>query len=147
LITDHSALTFLHIFADNNGRLMRWSSRLTDFDFPVEHLPGKKVAHVDALSRHVGLVEESPMPTKQEVIQAQLNDLFCERQKVNNFTSTSEFFEDIEGDLYRGGENGKALLVIPETLIERVISCNHSSLFAAHPGSTITYDLIALKYW
>jgi hypothetical protein len=56
------------------------------------------------------------MPTKQEVIQAQLNDSFCERQKVNNFTSTSEFFQDIEGALYRGGENGKALLVIPETL-------------------------------
>jgi hypothetical protein len=82
------------------------------------------------------------MPTKQEVIQAQLNDSFCERQKVNNFTSTSEFFQDIEGALYRGRENGKALLVIPETLI-----VNHSSLFAAHPGSTRTYDLIALKYW
>jgi hypothetical protein len=87
------------------------------------------------------------MPTKQEVMQAQLNYSFCERQKVNNFTNTSEFFQDIEGALYKRGENGKALLVVLETLIERVISCNHSSLFAAHPGSTRTYDLIALKYW
>jgi transposase InsO family protein len=145
--TDHSALTFLHKFADNNSRLMRWSLRLAEFDFVVEHIPGRKVAHVDALSRHVGLVEESLMPTKQEVIEAQLNDSFCKRQKVNNFTSTSEFFQDTEGALYRRGENGKALLVIPETLIERVISCNHSSVFAAHPGSARTHDLIALKYW
>jgi hypothetical protein len=57
--TDHSALTFSHKFAENNSRLMRWSLRLADFEFSVEHLPGKKVAHVDALSRHVGLVEES----------------------------------------------------------------------------------------
>jgi hypothetical protein len=126
---------------------MIWSLRLSDFEFSVEHLPGKKVAHVDALSRHVGLVEESLMPTKQEVILAQLTYSFCERQKVNNFTSTSEFFHDIEGALYRRGENVKALLVTPEALVERAISCNHNSLFAAHPGSTRPYDLIALKYW
>jgi hypothetical protein len=38
--TDHAALTFLHNFADHNSRLMRWSLRLANFDFSVEHTPG-----------------------------------------------------------------------------------------------------------
>jgi hypothetical protein len=52
--TDHAALTFLHNFAENNSLLMRCSLRLAEFDFTVERTPGSKVAHVDALSRHVG---------------------------------------------------------------------------------------------
>ena len=51
--SDHSALTYLHKFVDNNSRLMRWSLRLTEFDFDVEHRPGAKISHVDALSRHL----------------------------------------------------------------------------------------------
>jgi hypothetical protein len=62
--TDHAALRFLHQFADNNSRLMRWSLRLADFDFVVEHRAGSKIAHADALSRHVRAVEEGLTLTK-----------------------------------------------------------------------------------
>ena len=51
--TDHSALTYLHKFSDDNSRLMRWSLRLAEFDFDIEHRPGANIRHVDALSRHV----------------------------------------------------------------------------------------------
>jgi len=37
--TDHSALTYLQKFVDNNSRLMRWSLRLAEFDFDLEHPP------------------------------------------------------------------------------------------------------------
>jgi hypothetical protein len=50
---------------------MRWSLRLADFEFAVEHTPGSKIAQVEALSRHVGTVDEGPMLTKQEVISEQ----------------------------------------------------------------------------
>jgi hypothetical protein len=46
--TDHPALTRLHKFADNNSRLIRWSLRLTEFYFEVEHRAGRKIPHVDA---------------------------------------------------------------------------------------------------
>jgi hypothetical protein len=49
--TDHAALKFMHKFADNNARLMRWSLRLSEFYFEVEHVPGTKMGHVDALNR------------------------------------------------------------------------------------------------
>ena len=51
--TDHAALKYLHTFADNNSRLMRWSLRLAEFEFEVQHRAGTKIKHVDALSRHV----------------------------------------------------------------------------------------------
>ena len=45
--TDHSALTYLHKFADNNSRLMCWSLRLAEFDFDVEHRQRNKIRHFD----------------------------------------------------------------------------------------------------
>ena len=57
--TDHAALKFLRNFADHIRHLMRWSLRLSEFDFVIEHVPGSKIKHLDALSRHVGLVEDT----------------------------------------------------------------------------------------
>lgn len=66
--TDHAALTYLHMFADNNSRLLRWSLRLAEFDFQVQHRPGTKIKHVDALSRHIQQVMVSETLTKENVI-------------------------------------------------------------------------------
>ena len=35
--TDYSELTYLRNFADHNSRLLRWSPKLSEFDFVVEH--------------------------------------------------------------------------------------------------------------
>ena len=51
--TDHSVLNYLRNFADNNSRMMSWSLKLSDLDFVVEHRTGRKIGHVDALSRRV----------------------------------------------------------------------------------------------
>ena len=40
--TDHSAVTYLRNFSDQNQRLMRWSMKLSELDFIVEHRAGKK---------------------------------------------------------------------------------------------------------
>jgi len=39
--TDHSALTYLQNFADQNSRLLRWSMKLSELDFVVEHRSGR----------------------------------------------------------------------------------------------------------
>jgi hypothetical protein len=69
--TDHAALKFLCNFAENNSRLVRWSLRLSEFDFEIEHVPGSKIKHVDALSRHVGLVEETHLMSKEIMMKEQ----------------------------------------------------------------------------
>jgi hypothetical protein len=41
--TDHSALTNLRNFAENNSRRLRWSLKLSELDFTVEHRAGSKI--------------------------------------------------------------------------------------------------------
>jgi hypothetical protein len=68
-------------------------------------------------------------------------------RKNNRFTTKSEFFLDSDGVLYRSQVGRRALLVVPETLIERIIPVNHDSIFASHPGRVRTDELIELKHW
>ena len=62
LVTDHSALRWLHTMKDTvdggpASRLTRWSLRLQEFDFEVEHKPGKHHHDADAVSRLVSAVD------------------------------------------------------------------------------------------
>ena len=51
LQTDHRPLTFLKSSKTKNNRLLRWSLRLQEFRFRVEHLPGNSNVMADLLSR------------------------------------------------------------------------------------------------
>ena len=90
--TDHSALSFLRNFADNNSRLMRWSLRLSEFDFVVEHKAGSKIGHVDALSRHVSAVMEEGILNKGRILREQKEDAFCNKQNPGIYSGRSDFF-------------------------------------------------------
>ena len=54
--TGHSVLTYLRNIVDNDSHMMNWSLKLSDLDFEVEHRTGRKIGHVDALSRHVTVI-------------------------------------------------------------------------------------------
>ena len=56
---------------------MRWSLRLSEFDFIVEHRSGIKIKHVDALSRHVATIMQDGLPSKEEILAEQREDPFC----------------------------------------------------------------------
>jgi len=56
---------------------MRWSLRLSEFDFVVEHKAGTKIKHADALSRHVGAIMEDSLPDKERFREEQRRDFFC----------------------------------------------------------------------
>ena len=61
LFTDHAPLKWMAKNKDRNDRVTRWFLELQDFTFDVEHKPGKKMAHADALSRrHEDEMEVSP---------------------------------------------------------------------------------------
>ena len=68
--TDHSALKYLQNFPDQNSRLMRWSLKLSELDFVVEHRTGSKIGHVDAPSRHVGAILQEEITASPDKIKA-----------------------------------------------------------------------------
>ena len=58
--TDHSPLPWLKQHKDKSYKLTRWVLRLQEFDIDIVHKPGKKMPHVDALSR-------APVGEKEQV--------------------------------------------------------------------------------
>ena len=77
---DHAAMKYIQKFFDQNSLLLRWSIRLSQLDFVVEHKPGSKMGHVDALSRHVGSVTQDNALNKENVLREQEKDAFCIKQ-------------------------------------------------------------------
>jgi len=77
---------------------MRWALRLPEFQFEIEHAPGSKIKHVDALKRHVGLVEETQLMNKELMMREQKKIHFVNskcttvlQQTVNIFWTWMEF--------------------------------------------------------
>ena len=145
--TDHSALTYMRNFADNNSRLLRWSLKLSELDFVVEHRAGSKIGHADALSRHVGTVTLASTLGKDSIRREQNRDEFCTKTNPGTISRKREFFRDDEGVIYKRRSRGKHQIVVPRALIQTVIRENHDPVFVAHPGIKRTYDLISLNYW
>jgi hypothetical protein len=145
--TDHAALTFLHKFSGNNARLLRWSLRLAEYDFTVQHRPGAKIQHVDALSRHVRVVTTEPTVSKDTVRKEQATDSFCQTLNAEHANKGSELFRDSDGVIYKKRKSGDPLMVVHKSLVGNVISLHHSSVYAAHPGRKRTLDLISLRSW
>ena len=132
--TDHSALSYLRNFADNNSRLMRWSLRLAEFDFIVQHKPGTKIGHVDALSRHVGAVMEDGPPSRERFLEEQGKDSYCSTLRPGNYTSKADYFFDDDGVVYKRQINHKHQLVVPASLIQDVIRANRTPMYVALEG-------------
>src|SRR5260221_14351271 len=51
LRTDHSALRWLKLTPEPIGQQARWLEKLEEFNFRIEHRPGRKHCNADALSR------------------------------------------------------------------------------------------------
>jgi len=145
--TDHSALSYLRKFSDNNSRLMRWSFELSELNFIVEHKPGSKISHEDFLSRHVGVVMHEDSLDKERILCEQQKDEFCTKQELGTYSSKRQFFLDEEGVMYRRQPGDKHEVVVPRSLIFDVIRESHNPVYVAHPGVKRTHDLILLNYW
>ena len=145
--TDHAALTCLKTFSDTNEKLMRWSLKLSELDFIVEHRAGTKIPHLDALSRHVGTISSATQLSPKEILDQQRKDQFCKGLKPGSYSSRQEFFYDNEGLIYRRQRNKKHQLLVPRVLVKRVIRENHDPIYAAHPGVKRTCEVLTLSFW
>jgi len=132
--TEHAALTYWQKFADHNSRLLRWSLKLSELDFVVQHRAGSEIGHVDALSRHVGTTTNPNPLSRKSIWQEQSKNAFCRRQNPVTYHSKSEYYLDSDDVMYRRQQNSKHQLVVPQTLIQEVIRENHDRKYVAHAG-------------
>ncbi|KAG6438878.1 hypothetical protein O3G_MSEX000297, partial [Manduca sexta] len=136
VVTDHSALKWLHKMKDPHGRLGRWAMKLQQFSFDVIHRPGKSHTVPDALSRATAELNilEITEKHKNDWYKAKVEDISFNKNKNNNWTvKNSLLYKKIQMKQYPNVENVWKLY-IPETLREDVLSACHDNPKAGHFG-------------
>jgi hypothetical protein len=111
----------MHNPAGNNSKLLRWSLRLSQFDFVVEHSPGTQIWHAKALSREVQAVMQDLEISREGVKSAKEEDKFCQSLKPGPASGKTEHFKDEEVLIFRQRRNGEQQLVVPLSLARRVV--------------------------
>jgi len=64
LLTDHDSLKYHKTMPNMSGRLARWIEKMAEFDYQLQHIPGKDNIVADALSRRADLAAVSVAPRR-----------------------------------------------------------------------------------
>lgn len=143
VITDHAALKWMLSLKDPSSRLMRWSLRLAEFEFSVEHKPGKKHTNADGLSRAVHAVKQEVLPVVDlEVLRARQR----EDPVVQGLKQAKNFRMSPEKVLYRLC-SGEKKIVVPSSLVQEMIRLNHDLPTTGHAGVAKTLDRVKQQFW
>jgi len=111
------------------------------YSLNVIHREGKRMSHVDALSRIIAYNE--PM-LERELEYRQLQDLRIKDIAEDLEFADNEKFIFIEGLVYKKGSD-KHRFVVPEPMVFNVIRVHHDEM--AHCGVEKTTQGISANYW
>ena len=79
LITDHRALGWLLKLKEPSAKLTKWALRLSEFQYRVQHRPGKQHVVPDALSRHIAVINTEVGSLDRSTVQLeQERDKYCQ---------------------------------------------------------------------
>lgn len=128
-------------------RVARWALLLEEFEYTIEHRPGRSMMHVDALSRNpakgVMLVSESKEGFICRFRRVQQEDE--ELRRILDLTKEHA----IEGFIERNGLllreiNNELLMVVPNSLQTQVIRQAHEQ---GHFATNKTEAIVQRDYW
>lgn len=147
IITDCQAFALTMRKRDLCVRVARWVLLLGEFNYIVEHRPGKHMCHVDALSRHptpmVLLVTGLENSVLSNIKRAQNEDSEIRGiiSAVNQREVEGFIFEN--GILYKCAQND-AFIVVPKCLQVQIVRQAHER---GHFGVIKTEAIIKKDYW
>lgn len=101
IVTDCNALVMTLNKQIVNPRIARWALELQNYDYRTEHRPGKRMSHVDALSRtnSILVIEDNSFEFNLSVCQTQ--DVKVKELKSRLEKKQDEFYEMRNGLIYR----------------------------------------------
>ncbi|XP_043494160.1 uncharacterized protein LOC122519060 [Polistes fuscatus] len=105
-------------------KVARWALSLEEFDFEVEHRPGERMKHVDALSRYpVMCIEDTLL---QNIRKKQEEE---ERLRVIRLVVEKEPYEDyiLENNILMKRVNDKNVIVLPTSMQSNIIRKIHEN--------------------
>ncbi|XP_076392691.1 uncharacterized protein LOC143265294 [Megachile rotundata] len=127
-----------------NPRISRWALYLQEFDYEIQHRPGNKMSHVDALSRCSSILVIQGNSFEQTLSLCQDKD--PEIGKIRELLEKSEMkhFELRDGLVYRKNKMKKLLFYVPRLMEDKVIRSCHDDL--GHVGQDKFFDPLAFKW-
>lgn len=152
IVTDHSALLWLHKLQSPSGRLARWTARLSQFTFEIVHRKGKFNVVPDALSR-------APVPTISSLTFTVEDHCAWYTGMIKKIAEHPEKYPDWKCEdqvLYRFVANRHSVIsnlvewkmVVPKTRRCELFKQCHDDPTSAHLGSFKTYmKLCEVYYW
>ncbi|CAH1969923.1 unnamed protein product [Acanthoscelides obtectus] len=148
IVTDCSAVRGTFEKKDLLPRVARWWLSIQDFDFEIEHRPGDKMKHVDALSRNpVGDV--LIMDASDWVLALQQQDesirIIKEKLAAANDKDILNNYKIRDHKLYRKTLDGKLKLVVPKSARFNILRKYHDDI--GHVGLKRCEAIIKDKFW
>jgi len=120
-----------------NPRISRWALFLQAYDYIIEHCPGSKMLHVDALSRCCTVLVLEGNTFERILSIKQDQDPIIQQLREQLEITEDKFFELRDGLVYRKAKGGKLLFYVPECLENNVIRTCHDNIGHASIGKAI----------
>ena len=118
---------------------------LQDYDYEIQHRPGKRMSHVDALSRCHGVlvIEGNNFEQTLSICQDRDEEICKIREKLER--TEMKFFELRDGLVYRKDKMKKLLFYVPHSMENNVIRTCHDDL--GHVGLDKVINNVTKIYW
>lgn len=142
IVTDCAAFQRTMNKKELSFRVARWTLLLEDFDYNIEHRPGVRMKHVDALSRHpvmaISKCSVIPQVKSQQERDSETKALIeiAKERSYDNY--------HMNGDLLYKFQDGRDLLVIPQSLETDIIRVIHEK---GHFAAKRTEELVRQEYF
>ncbi len=169
ILSDHKPLKWLFSVKEPSSRLVRWRLKLQEFEYDIEHIPGRKNSVADALSRlllyRIKRIDVQPFTKCPTVLlfvkRAPIDTLFSQTLELNDLRhgeiqhlQTSKknlllcFYKNAPSD---AGHTG-TLIQLLNTIQQLCIKFNYTTLGIYDPSkslqdhSSIQLDFLLLKH-
>jgi len=144
IVTDCNALNLTLKKKEIHPRIARWALELQDYDYTMEHRPGSRMQHVDALSRVGSILLIEGTSSDFDLAVKQSRDPAIKNIAERLEKTEDKLFELRNGLIYR--KQGKDLLFwVPAEMEKNVIFRYHDQM--GHFGPEKTSATILLSYW
>lgn len=142
IITDCQALSLTLKKKETNPRIARWVLEMQNYDYVLEHRPGSRMLHVDALSRQIMIIEDNSFDRNLALCQNDDPTIIKIQRELER--SEQKLFEMRNGLVYRK-HRGQILFYVPTALETSVMHKYHNEL--GHVGVEKTVRNIMNSYW
>ncbi|CAK1602518.1 unnamed protein product [Parnassius mnemosyne] len=146
IITDHASLLWFYKLNNPSGRLARWSMRLSQFDFEIEHRKGKLNVIPDALSR-IQVDAIATPATSDAWYRHVYEDCQANPRKYPHFMVKDDRLLRYSKNKYELTNEFNWKLVVPEEDRLDILKKCHDEPVSAHLGVFKTHKRLSLNYY